>query len=78
MVHPNTSEEVISALRDAFQAMLKDPAFIEDAAKRQAIIDPESGEFVEGLSKEMMSASPELIAAAMAAMDDSTADELPK
>ena len=78
MVHPNTSEEVISALRDAFQAMLKDPAFIEDAAKRQAIIDPESGEYVEGLSKEMMSASPELIAAAMAAMDDSTADELPK
>lgn len=78
MMHPGTSEDVIAALRTAFQAMLADPAFIEDAAKRQAIIDPETGEYVEGVMQEIMSASPEMIAAALAAMDDTTAAELPK
>jgi tripartite-type tricarboxylate transporter receptor subunit TctC len=70
MVHPDTSEDVIAALRTAFTDMLADPAFIEDAKNRGAIIDPESGEYVEGVMQEIMSASPELIAASMAAMDD--------
>jgi len=76
MVHPDTPEEIITALRDAFQAMLADPAFVADAAKRQAIIDPETGEYVEGVMQEIMSASPEMIAAAMAAMDDSGAQDV--
>ena len=75
MVHPETSKDVITALRTAFQEMLTDPAFIADAKQRSAIIDPETGEYVEGVMQEIMSAKPELIAAAMTAMDDSGAAE---
>jgi tripartite-type tricarboxylate transporter receptor subunit TctC len=76
MAHPGTPEEVIAALRTAFQAMLADPDFIADAKQRGAIIDPETGEYVEGVMQEIMAASPDLIAAAMAAMDDSAATEV--
>ena len=78
MVHPNTSEDIIASLRTAFQNMIADPAFIADATKRGAIIDPETGEYVEGVMHEIMATAPAMIAAATAAMDDSTADELPK
>jgi tripartite-type tricarboxylate transporter receptor subunit TctC len=76
MIHPDTSEEVIAVLRAAFQSMLADPEFLADAQKRGAIIDPETGEYVEGMMQEMMSASPEMIAAAMSAMDDSGSAEV--
>lgn len=76
MIHPDTSEEVISAMREAFQSMLADPEFQADAAQRGAIIDPETGEYVEGVMQEIMSASPEMIAAGMAAMDASSAGEV--
>ncbi|MBS0124322.1 tripartite tricarboxylate transporter substrate-binding protein [Thetidibacter halocola] len=76
MVHPGTSEDIIAALRTAFQAMLADPDFIADAKQRGAIIDPETGEYVESVMQEIMAASPDLIAAAMAAMDDSAATEV--
>jgi tripartite-type tricarboxylate transporter receptor subunit TctC len=76
MVPPGTSEEIIAALREAFQAMIKDPAFIADAEKRQAIIDPATGEYVEEVTAEMMSASPQLIEAATKAMDASDSSEV--
>jgi tripartite-type tricarboxylate transporter receptor subunit TctC len=76
MVPPGTSEEIIAALREAFQAMIKDPAFIADAEKRQAIIDPATGEYVEEVTAEMMSASPKLIEAATKAMDASDSSEV--
>jgi tripartite-type tricarboxylate transporter receptor subunit TctC len=76
MAHPDTSEEIITALRTAFQAMITSPDFLAEAEKRQAIIQPASGEYVEGVIAEIMSASPELIAAATKAMDTSDAEEV--
>jgi tripartite-type tricarboxylate transporter receptor subunit TctC len=76
MIHPDTSEDVITALRAAFQAMIADPEFLADAEKRGAIIDPETGEYAENIMQEIMSSSPELIAAAMTAMDASGAAEV--
>ncbi|HSR71518.1 MAG TPA: tripartite tricarboxylate transporter substrate-binding protein [Kiloniellales bacterium] len=75
MAHPDTSEEIIAALREAFQSMISDPAFLAEAKKRQAIIDPAPGEEIEAIMAEIMSASPELIAAAQKAMDTSDAGE---
>ena len=76
MAHPDTPEEIIAALREAFQAMIKDPAFLAEAEKRQAIIQPASGEAVEAVNAEIMSASAELIAASQKAMDTSDAGEV--
>ncbi len=76
MAHPDTPEEIIAALREAFQAMIKDPTFLAEAEKRQAIIQPASGEAVEAVNAEIMSASPELIAASQKAMDTSDAGEV--
>ena len=43
---PGTPDDRVAALRAAFQAMLKDPAFIEAAKKRQHDILPATGEEV--------------------------------
>ncbi len=75
MAAPGTPEEVITALRKAFQEMVKDPDFLADAAKRQAIIDPATGEAMEAVNAEIMSADPELVAATIAAMDTSKASD---
>ena len=76
MAHPDTPEEIIEALRQAFQAMITSPEFLAEAEKRQAIIQPATGEQVEEVMAEIMSASPELIAAATKAMDTSDASEV--
>lgn len=78
MVHPDTPEEIVTALREAFQKMITSPEFLAEAEKRQAIIDPATGEYVEEVTAEMMTASPELIEAAVKAMDASDASEAPK
>ncbi len=75
MAHPGTSDEIVTALREAFQAMITDPEFLAEAEKRQAIIDPATGEYVEEVMAEIMSASPALIEAATKAMDASDAGE---
>ena len=78
MILPGTSEEIIVALRKAFQAMITDPDFLAEATKRKAIIAPQTGEYVEGIMQEIMSASPELIATAKTAMDTSANEALPE
>lgn len=75
MAAPGTSEEVITALREAFQQMIQDPDFLADAEKRGAIIIPATGEYVEKVTSEIMAAPPELVAKAQAAMDASDAGE---
>jgi hypothetical protein len=46
----------VAILRAAFEAMLKDPAFLADAAKLQMEIDPLTGGEIEGLLKNAYSA----------------------
>lgn len=76
MAHPDTPEPLIEALREGFAAMVEDPDFRAAAEQRGAIINYAPGEEVEAVMQEIMSASPELIAAATQAMDTSDADEV--
>ena len=46
---PDVPAERVTALRRAFDATMKDPAFIADAAQLQLEIDPMTGEEVQAL-----------------------------
>lgn len=69
MVHPDTPAPLIGALRDAFQKMMADPAFLAEAEKRKAIILPASGEDMEAIMQEIMSATPDFIDKVKVAID---------
>ena len=73
MIHPDTPEFIVQGIRDAFQKMLKDDAFLAEAKKRNAIITPGTGEELEAIMAEQMGASDELIAAVRKAIDTSGA-----
>ena len=60
-VGPGVPAERVAALRKAFDAVMKDPAFLEDAKKRQLNIDPRDAGKVTAMVKKLASASPELI-----------------
>ncbi|MDH3196313.1 MAG: tripartite tricarboxylate transporter substrate-binding protein [Hyphomicrobiales bacterium] len=76
MALSGTPPEIVAALRKAFQDMVADPAFLADAAKRNAIINPASGEAVAAVNKGIFETPPEVIEAAVKAMDTSDAGEL--
>ncbi|MAW13568.1 MAG: hypothetical protein DBW67_07120 [SAR116 cluster bacterium] len=73
MIHPDTPEYIVQGIRTAFQKMLKDDAFLAEAKKRNAIITPGTGEELEAILAEQMSASDDLIAAVREAIDTSDA-----
>jgi tripartite-type tricarboxylate transporter receptor subunit TctC len=76
MALPGTPPEVVTALRAAFQKMVKDDAFLADAKKRKAIIAPATGEYVGQVNKELFETPPEVIKAAVKALDTSDAGTL--
>lgn len=78
MAHPDSDEAIISALRTAFQEMITSAEFLAEAERRKAIINPASGEELEAIVSELMSASPELITLAKEAMDTSDAGAVAK
>ncbi len=51
---PETPPERIKALRDAFDAMVRDPAFLEQAKRENFDIDAVSGEALQGLVAEIV------------------------
>jgi len=51
---PGVPQERVQALRQAFQAMLDDPEFQADAEKRNAALDPATGEELQALAEETM------------------------
>lgn len=53
---PGVPPERVAALRKAFQATLKDPEFIAEAAKMQAEIRPQTGEELAGIINKLISA----------------------
>ena len=59
---PNVPADRVAALRVAFDAMMKDPAFLEEAAKRNLSITPRTAREVQALTDKMVDASPEFIA----------------
>ncbi len=66
---PGVAAERVKALRDAFDATMKDPAFL-DAAKREGLeIDPVSGEQLQRIVNEILSA-PQAVRDRLAALID--------
>jgi tripartite-type tricarboxylate transporter receptor subunit TctC len=59
---PGLASERLNTLRAGFDALTKDPAFLDAAEKSKLPIHPQSGAEVEAFIKDMMSASPEVIA----------------
>jgi tripartite-type tricarboxylate transporter receptor subunit TctC len=51
----------VAMLRNAFQAVLKDEAFLADAKKQSLLLDPVAGEEAEKIMAQIYAASPDLI-----------------
>jgi len=59
---PGTPKARVQALRRAFDQMVKDPAFLAEATARNTMVDPASGEEVQGFVQRTMSVDPKLVA----------------
>lgn len=59
---PDVPAERVAALRRAFDATMKDPAFVADAQKLQLEISPMSGEALQALVGELARTPPEIVA----------------
>lgn len=60
-VGPNVPAERVAALRTAFDALMKDPAFLADAQKRKLDIDPRNAAQAHAMVGKIAGASPELV-----------------
>jgi len=58
---PGTPPDRVKVLREAFEKMLKDPAFLDDIKKKKFELDPISGAELEAIVKEVMTQPPEII-----------------
>ena len=61
---PNVPPDRVQALRRAYDATMKDPAFLEEAKLRKMEVDPRTGEHVEGVIRAIASLPDELKAKA--------------
>jgi len=59
---PGTPAVRVAALRRAFDKMVKDPAFLKEAAARNTMVAPVTGEQVQGYVKRTMEVDPKLVA----------------
>src|SRR6266508_2317436 len=66
---PDVPPERVDALRRAFDATMKDPAFIAEAAKLQFEVDPLTGEQVQALVAQLANTPREIIARVRAALE---------
>jgi tripartite-type tricarboxylate transporter receptor subunit TctC len=57
---PNTPEDRVKVLRDAFDATMKDPAFIKAAHERNMELSPSTGVEVEQQMKRVLDVSPDV------------------
>jgi tripartite-type tricarboxylate transporter receptor subunit TctC len=64
---PGVPADRVNALREAFNATMKDPAFLEDAQKAQLEIDPVSGQELQKIVEEIVT-TPKPIADRLAAI----------
>jgi tripartite-type tricarboxylate transporter receptor subunit TctC len=58
---PGVPADRVKILRDAFNKSVHDPALLAEAEKRQLEMDPGTGEELESLAKEVMSAPPDVV-----------------
>jgi tripartite-type tricarboxylate transporter receptor subunit TctC len=68
LVGPEVPAERVAILRTAFQAMIADPLFREDAARAGAAIEPVMGEELQAIVARMLAAPRDIVAKAEAAM----------
>jgi len=61
---PGVPADRVSALRRAFDATMKDPAFREEAKQRKLEVDPRTGEEIEAVLRSVAAMPPEVIAKA--------------
>lgn len=66
---PDVPVERVTALRRAFDATMKDPAFIAEAAKLQFDVDPLTGEQVQALIGELAATPRDVVARVRAALE---------
>jgi tripartite-type tricarboxylate transporter receptor subunit TctC len=58
---PEVAADRAAALRQAFAAMVKDPAFLADAKKRQLGVDPLPGAAIQGIVAEVMAMPSDIV-----------------
>lgn len=61
LMPPGTPKDVVQIVRRAFDATMKDPAFLADAEKARLDLDPVTGEEVEAIIRQAYSTPKELI-----------------
>jgi hypothetical protein len=66
---PGIPADRLAALRAAFDATVKDPAFLADAKKQQLDITPYGGAQIDALMKDIYATPPELVARVRQAME---------
>jgi tripartite-type tricarboxylate transporter receptor subunit TctC len=66
---PGTPAERVAALRRAFEATMKDPAFLAEASKSNIDISPSSGEEAQKFSDMIANTPPAVVARAKAILD---------
>jgi hypothetical protein len=66
---PEVPAARVAALRRAFEATMRDPAFIADAAKLQLEIDPMRGEEVQALVGDLARTPPDVVARVRAVLE---------
>lgn len=72
LLPPGASPEATRILRTAFNAVLKDPDFIQEAARRRIDLTlPMTGEEIHSLLDKLYAASPDIVEKAIAASDTS-------
>ena len=67
---PNIPADRREALRDAFMATMKDPAFLAETKKLQLTIDPTSGEEMEKIVRDAYALPDAIIAKVRKALAD--------
>jgi tripartite-type tricarboxylate transporter receptor subunit TctC len=61
MFPPGVPADRVKIIRDAFNKAIHDPALLAEAEKRRLDIDPASGEELDALAKEVMTAPPDVV-----------------
>jgi hypothetical protein len=58
---PGTPEDRVAALRQAFDATMNDPLFLEEAKKVNIPIEPQTGAKLDVIARQIMASSPAAI-----------------
>jgi tripartite-type tricarboxylate transporter receptor subunit TctC len=58
---PKVPADRVKLLREAFDKIVKDPAYIAEAEKRKLDVDPVEGVKLQKLAKDVTAASPEVV-----------------